>query len=126
MDSASIHTELGRLTEAVGTIKTAMDKRSNRVDEIHDATITLTHIVEKMAPMVEAHETIARGIRKEYLPRLDEHHAHVEMLIQQAAFWKKLRADLIRKGAWFVLACLLAYILHILGLDDYAQKMVGQ
>ena len=75
---------------------------------------------------IAAHEKIAGSIKEEYIPRLDEHHAYVEMLIRKAAFWQSVREQMIRKGAVVTMLCVLAAMVYLMGFEGVALKMVGQ
>ena len=124
-ESQNIHHQLGKIMEAVDTLKEGTDAIRQETAELKKNSITLTSIVNQMAPIVAAHEEIAGSIKKEYIPRLDEHHAFVEMLIRKAEFWQSVREQMIRKGAMFATLCFIAAILYLLGFENIAQKIIG-
>lgn len=125
-EALNTHQQLGALIEAVGGLKASFDKVSIETSELKENSIKLTEIVDRMEPIVAAHDKIAGSIKEEYLPRLDEHHAYVEMLIRKAAFWQSVREQMIRKGAVVAMLCFLGAMLYLMGFESVAQKLVGQ
>ena len=126
MTENSIHQQLGEIVEAVGTLKSGFDSIITETAALKENSTKLTVIVDQMAPIVAAHESIASSIKKEHLPRLDEHHAYVEMLIRKANFWQSVRDQMLRKGATFFMVCILGAILYWMGFEGVANKIIGQ
>ena len=123
-DDANIHRQLGQIIEAVGALKDGLENIGAETSALKDNSIKLTGIVNQMAPIVAAHQEIAGSIKKEYIPRLDEHHAYVELLIKKAAFWQSVRDQLIRKGIGLFVAAMVAAILYLMGFEHIAQKLI--
>ena len=124
-DDPNIHQQLGKIIQAVETLQDGMGSISEETSQLKDNSIKLTGIVDQIAPIVAAHEEIAGSIKKEYIPRLDEHHAYIEMLITKAAFWRSVREQMVRRGAIFSMFCVLAGVAYLLGWDDIAKKLAN-
>lgn len=121
----NIHQQLGEIIEAVGALKTSTAATRAETAQLKENSIKLTNIVNTIAPIVAAHQEIAGSIKKEYIPRLDEHHAHVELLIRKAEFWKSVREQMVRKGVMLSAVLFVAAMLYLMGFEGLAQKILG-